>query len=70
MIVMFCVTTIPFLSLSPRNFPETVPNNQSVFQEQAVNCSENYELYNERIKSLKSTFEQILDFLQGTVSTM
>lgn len=67
MIVMFCVTTIPFLALSPRrNFPETVPENKSVFQEQAVNCSENYELYNEEIKLKKSTFEQVLDFLQGT----
>ena len=70
MIVMVCVTTIPSLALSPATFPESVNKSQSVFHAQAVNCSENYELYNEEIKLLKSTFEQVLDFLQGTVSTL
>ena len=70
MVAMLCVTTIPFLALKPGTFPETVNRSQSVFHEQAVNCSENYELYNEEIKLLKSTFEQVLDFLQGTVSIL
>lgn len=66
MVIMFCVTTVPFLALPPESFRETVDINQSVFHEQAVNCSLNYLQYNEKIKTLKSTFEQVLDFLQGT----
>ena len=68
MIVMFCVTTIPFLVLKPESFSETVNKSQSVYHDQAVNCSRNYQDYIDEIKTLKSTFEKVLDFLQGTVS--
>ena len=68
MIVMFCVTTIPFLVLKPESFSETVNTSQSVYHDQAVNCSRNYQDYIDEIKTLKSTFEKVLDFLQGTVS--
>ena len=70
MIVMFCVTTIPFLVLKPESFSETVNKSQSVYHDQAVNCSRNYQDYIEEIKTLKSTFEKVLDFLQGTVSIL
>ena len=69
MVIMFFVTTIPFLVISPGlSFQESINNTQSVFHQQAVNCSQNYAGYNEEIKALKSAFEQVLDFLQGTVS--
>ncbi|XP_060592581.1 transmembrane channel-like protein 7 [Ruditapes philippinarum] len=66
MLVMVCVITIPYLALESKPFKETINATQSDYHRQAVNCSENYIEYSEELFRQESTFEKVLDFLQGT----
>lgn len=67
MIVMLCVTTIPYVAFGSQQFEQTIDRNQSRFHDQALNCTNDYSEYSDEIFSQKSTFEKVLDFLQGTV---
>lgn len=70
MLVMVCVITIPYLTLGTKPFQETINATQSDYHGQALNCSEEYNSYSEELFSQESTFEKVLDFLQGTVSSI
>ncbi|KAL5018333.1 hypothetical protein ScPMuIL_004055 [Solemya velum] len=66
-VITLCVITIPYLAMAPAQFPQSVPvTNQSVFVQQALECSSNYNNYSRYTLSKESTFEKVLDFLQGT----
>jgi len=69
-IVMLSVTTLPYVGFGSQSFETTIEANKTRFHTQAVSCTNNYTDYSKEIFSQKSTFEKVLDFLQGTVSTI
>lgn len=66
MLILICVITVPYLALGKMPFEDTVNVSVSEFHRQALECSENYTEYSAELFSQESTFEKVLDFLQGT----
>jgi hypothetical protein len=64
----FCVITVPYLTLGPYTYEESVRNMSH--SETSINCTSDYIKYMEDFTSQESIDEQIIDFLQGTVSLL
>jgi len=79
-LLWICVIIIPFFVQGPSSFKdsvvtatnesvaEIVNSNSSYFYGLAANCTAEYSTYSDTIFQQESTFEKVLDFLQGTVS--
>ncbi|XP_069122851.1 transmembrane channel-like protein 7 isoform X2 [Argopecten irradians] len=65
MIIMFGVITVPYLVLGPYKFEESVTPDVGGYLE-SVNCTLDYIDYNINYTNSESTFEKVLDILQGT----
>ncbi|XP_021359860.1 transmembrane channel-like protein 7 isoform X2 [Mizuhopecten yessoensis] len=65
MIIMFGVITVPHLALGPYEFQESVSPEVGGYLE-SVNCTLDYIDYNINYTNSESTFEKVLDVLQGT----
>ncbi|XP_060064146.1 transmembrane channel-like protein 7 isoform X2 [Ylistrum balloti] len=65
MIIMFGVITVPYLALGPYEFQESVSSDVGGYLE-SVNCTLDYIDYNINYTESESTFEKVLDVLQGT----
>ncbi|XP_033748411.1 transmembrane channel-like protein 7 isoform X2 [Pecten maximus] len=65
MIIMFGVITVPYLALGPYKFEESVSPEVGGYL-QSVNCTLDYVDYNINYTNSESTFEKVLDVLQGT----
>lgn len=69
MIIMFCVITVPYLALGPYTFNSSLTDvNVSGYRE-AIECTTEYEIYHSNLTESESIGQQVLDLLQGTVSS-
>lgn len=69
MIIMFCVITVPYLALGPYTFNSSLTDvNVSGYRE-AIECTTQYEIYHSNLTETESIGQQVLDLLQGTVSS-
>ncbi|XP_052766878.1 transmembrane channel-like protein 7 isoform X2 [Mya arenaria] len=68
-LVWICVIIIPFLAQGSISFSQTVniPTiNSTNYHGLATNCTNEYHVYSSTIQKKDSTFEKVLDVLQGT----
>lgn len=65
-LVMICVITIPYVALGSESFDETMNSDLTVFHNKSIDCSLNYTEYSKELLKKENTFENVLDFLQGT----
>jgi hypothetical protein len=68
MLITFCVITVPYLTLGPYTYEESVRNMSH--SETSINCTSDYIKYMEDFTSQESVDEKVIDFLQGTVSLL
>ena len=69
-IIMFGVTTVPQLVLGPFDYEVSVTDNTTAGYTESVDCTQEYTLHLDNYTSSESTFEKVLDVLQGTVSSI
>lgn len=64
MLITFCVITVPYLTLGPYTYEESVRNMN--LSETSINCTSDYIKYMDNFTSQESIDEKVIDFLQGT----
>lgn len=69
MIIMFCVITVPYLALSPHTFNSSLTDANVSGYREAIECTTEYEIYHNNLTESESIGQQVLDLLQGTVSS-
>lgn len=69
MIIMFCVITVPYLALAPYTFNSSLTDANVSGYREAIECTTEYEIYHSNLTETESIGQQVLDLLQGTVSS-
>lgn len=69
MIIMFCVITVPYLALAPYTFNSSLTDANVSGYREAIECTTQYEIYHSNLTETESIGQQVLDLLQGTVSS-
>lgn len=69
MIIMFCVITVPYLALGPYTFNSSLTDANVSGYREAIECTTEYEIYHSNLTETESIGQQVLDLLQGTVSS-
>lgn len=69
MIIMFCVITVPYLALGPYTFNSSLTDANVSGYREAIECTTQYEIYHSNLTETESIGQQVLDLLQGTVSS-
>lgn len=69
MIIMFCVITVPYLALGPYTFNTSLTDANVSGYREAIECTTQYEIYHSNLTETESIGQQVLDLLQGTVSS-